>query len=101
MSNLVCPTFPNLQTHRYHPDEEITQVTLDYIKAFGKTNNTFFLTVGFFRPDIPYRFPFKFISKLFTLLMLCFSFSCHLKVIFFRFSVACAMIMLVVSLKNT
>lgn len=62
--NLICPVVVNLQPDETLPDIESLQEALRFLKNKKEiTERPFFLSVGFHKPHVPFKFPSEYLCK--------------------------------------
>ena len=61
-NNLLCPLDINLQPEATLPDIQTTLEAKKYLKKLNNSTKPFFLAVGYHKPHIPFRFPFKYLN---------------------------------------
>lgn len=61
--NLVCPVVPAFQPGKTLPDMESLEEAKRFLQSRKGKRKPFFLAVGFHKPHIPLKYPFKFLSK--------------------------------------
>lgn len=60
--NLICPVTVKSQPFKSLPDIESTDEALRFIDMVKNSTTPFFLAVGYHKPHIPFRFPFKYLN---------------------------------------